>query len=114
MSIQPTRIRGLNDAQPRPGARFVLYWMQQSQRPRFNPALEFACEEALARGLPVLVCFGLTDDHPEANARHYAFMLEELAEVARLWPSGASPLQSAAGRPMRSRLGSLESCLDRL
>ena len=79
MSIQPTRIRVLNDAEPRSSARYVLYWMQQSQRARFNPALEFACEEANARGLPVLVCIGLTDGYPEANARHYAFMLEGLA-----------------------------------
>jgi deoxyribodipyrimidine photo-lyase len=31
--------------------------------------------------LPVLVGFGLTADYPEANARHYAFMLEGLAET---------------------------------
>jgi deoxyribodipyrimidine photo-lyase len=55
--------------------------MQQSQRARFNPALELAIEEANARDLPVLVCFGLTDGYPEANARHYAFMLAGLAEV---------------------------------
>ena len=29
-----------------------------------------------------LVGFGLMDDYPEANARHYRFMLEGLAEVA--------------------------------
>ncbi|MET0744256.1 MAG: deoxyribodipyrimidine photo-lyase [Microvirga sp.] len=83
MSIHPTLIRILNDADPRPDARYVLYWMQQSQRARFNPALEYAVDAANARGLPVLVCFGLTDGYPEANARHYTFMLEGLAEVAR-------------------------------
>src|SRR3954454_16329987 len=83
MSIQPTRIRVLNEAEPRSDARYVLYWMQQSQRVCFSPALEFALEEANARDLPVLVCFGLTDGYPEANARHYAFMLEGLAETAR-------------------------------
>ena len=31
--------------------------------------------------LPVVVGFGLTDDYPEANLRHYAFMLEGLREV---------------------------------
>jgi deoxyribodipyrimidine photo-lyase len=31
--------------------------------------------------LPVLVYFGLTDTFPEANARHYCFMLEGLKEV---------------------------------
>ena len=46
MSIQPTRIRVLNETEPRSDARYVLYWMQQSQRVCFNPALEFALEEA--------------------------------------------------------------------
>jgi deoxyribodipyrimidine photo-lyase len=81
--IPSTRIRVLNGAEPQPGGRYVLYWMQQSQRARFNPALEFAIGQANARGLPVLVCFGLTDGYPEANARHYTFMLEGLADVDR-------------------------------
>ena len=39
MAIQSARIRVLNEAEPRTDARYVLYWMQQSQRARFNPAL---------------------------------------------------------------------------
>ena len=35
-----------------------------------------------ARGLPVVVGFGLMDDYPEANLRHYRFMLEGLRETA--------------------------------
>jgi deoxyribodipyrimidine photo-lyase len=31
--------------------------------------------------LPLIVFFGLTDDYPEANERHYAFMLEGLSHV---------------------------------
>ncbi|MFA6174420.1 MAG: deoxyribodipyrimidine photo-lyase [Kiritimatiellales bacterium] len=31
--------------------------------------------------MPVAVVFGLMDDYPEANERHYAFMLEGLAET---------------------------------
>src|ERR671921_291475 len=81
MTIQSTRLRTLREAEPVKDAAYVLYWMQQSQRAAFNPALEFALEQANARDLPVLVCFGLTDGYPEANARHYAFMLEGLAEV---------------------------------
>ena len=81
MSIPSTRIRILNHAEPRSDGRYVLYWMQQSQRARFNPALEYALDEANARDLPVLVCFGLMDGYPEANARHYTFMLEGLGRV---------------------------------
>lgn len=83
MTIQPERVKVLKEAAPREGAAYVLYWMQQSQRVRFNPALEFAAERANELDLPLLVCFGLTDGFPEANARHYAFMLQGLAEVER-------------------------------
>lgn len=78
--IQSARLKTLVDAPPTSPATYVLYWMQQSQRAVFNPALEYAIEEANALDLPVLVCFGLTA-FPEANARHYGFMLQGLAEV---------------------------------
>lgn len=83
MTIQPERIRLLNAAEPRAHGRYVLYLMQQSQRAAFNPALEVAIEEANRLGCPLLVCFGLLDGasgFPEANACHYAFMLQGLAE----------------------------------
>ncbi len=78
--IEPQRLTELNDAPEQPGD-YVLYWMQNSQRAEFNPAVEMAIAEANRLGLPVLVGFGLTADYPEANARHYAFMLEGLAET---------------------------------
>ena len=78
--IEQARQQVLNDRPERPG-EYVLYWMQQSQRERFNPALETAVGCANRLGLPVLVGFGLTDGYPDANARHYAFMLEGLADV---------------------------------
>jgi deoxyribodipyrimidine photo-lyase len=79
--IEPTRIQRLNELHPRPRGRYVLYWMQQSQRVRFNHALEYAIEQANALQLPVVVCFGLMDNYPEANQRHYAFMLQGLCAV---------------------------------
>ncbi len=81
--IPPSRIQRLNDRPAGRGGRFVLYWMQQSQRAEENPALEFAAAAANRRGLPLVVAFGLTDEYPEANLRHYAFMLEGLSETAR-------------------------------
>jgi deoxyribodipyrimidine photo-lyase len=80
--ISADRIVVLNDAPPRAGADYVLYWMQSSQRAVCNPALEYALEQANDLDLPLLVCFGLTA-FPEANARHYGFMLEGLASVRR-------------------------------
>jgi deoxyribodipyrimidine photo-lyase len=79
--VENTRLKRLNDRDLRRG-RYVLYWMQQSQRASCNPALEYAIEAANREGLPVLVAFGLMDDYPEANLRHYRFLLEGLHEVA--------------------------------
>lgn len=80
--IQNTRIQNLNDQARRADGAYVLYWMQEAQRARGNPALEMAIRGANKYGLPVVVCFGLMDGYPEANARHYAFMLDGLADCA--------------------------------
>lgn len=78
--IQDERVRHLNDEGIRDGD-YVLYWMQSSQRAEHNHALEYAVQRANELGQRLLVVFGLTDDYPEANLRHYAFMLEGLADV---------------------------------
>jgi len=80
--IHPARIKSLADHPPRCNHKYVLYWMQQSQRTYFNHALEYAIARANEVKLPLVVCFGLMDDYPEANARHYFFMLQGLADVA--------------------------------
>jgi deoxyribodipyrimidine photo-lyase len=79
--IHSTRIQSLNRHGPADG-RYVLYWMQASQRAEGNHALEYAVRQANQRKLPVVVGFGVMDDYPDANERHYAFMLEGLAETA--------------------------------
>ncbi len=80
--IQETRIQHLNGRDVVQG-RTILYWMQQSQRAEMNHALEYAVRAANRAGQGVVVAFGLTDDYPEANLRHYTFMLEGLRETAR-------------------------------
>ena len=70
----------LNDREVVQG-RYVLYWMQQSQRAEMNHALEYGVQEANRLGCGVVVVFGLMDDYPEANLRHYTFMLEGLKET---------------------------------
>jgi deoxyribodipyrimidine photo-lyase len=80
--IDPTRVRVLREEGVRESGKYVLYWMQASQRTRFNHALEYAIGRANELGLPLVVGFGLMDDYPEANARHYAFMLQGLRDVA--------------------------------
>jgi deoxyribodipyrimidine photo-lyase len=78
--IDDTRVRR-RDGREIGAGRYVLYWMQRAQRVCFNHALEYAIAVANERDLPVIVGFGLVDDYPEANERHYAFMLEGLREV---------------------------------
>jgi deoxyribodipyrimidine photo-lyase len=80
--IHPSRIQPLNARSIQDG-RYVLYWMQASQRVECNHALEAAIGAANERNLPVVVGFGLTEKFPEANLRHYAFMLEGLEEVRK-------------------------------
>ncbi|AOY58836.1 deoxyribodipyrimidine photo-lyase [Desulfococcus multivorans] len=80
MKIPQEMIRPMNRRPPSPGD-FVLYWMQQSQRAECNPALEYAVETANRHRRPLLVVFGLSSGYPEANRRHYTFMLEGLAET---------------------------------
>lgn len=60
---------------------FVVYWMQASQRTTCNHALEYAIRQANALQKPLVVYFGLTDGFPEANLRHYRFLLEGLLDV---------------------------------
>jgi len=78
--IQPERIQALND-RPTQKGKYVLYWMQASQRARWNHALALAIKKANERHEPLLVLFGITDRFPEANARNYTFMFEGLREV---------------------------------
>ncbi|MCA9258755.1 MAG: deoxyribodipyrimidine photo-lyase, partial [Planctomycetales bacterium] len=80
--IQKERITLLNDEKSRAGD-YVLYWMQQSQRAECNHALEYAVQRANHLDKPLLVAFGLMDDYPEANERHYRFMLEGLQQTQR-------------------------------
>ena len=88
MPVTNPRIKLRNDREIVAG-EYVLYWMQQSQRAEHNPALDIAIQEANRLHLPVIVGFGLTDAYPEANLRHYRFMLEGLVDVqARLVKMG--------------------------
>ncbi len=81
--IEPERITVLKMAPERADGRYVLYWMQQSQRAEWNPALARAIEHANRLRRPTVAAFALTPSYPDANARHYQFMVEGLAETRR-------------------------------
>jgi deoxyribodipyrimidine photo-lyase len=80
--IQKERIKPLNEKKIRKG-KYILYWMQASQRTEYNHALEYAISRANDLLQPVIVFFGITNHFPEGNERHYCFMLEGLGEVKR-------------------------------
>lgn len=79
--VDQERVRRLNDRPCLEKKAYVLYWVQSAPRAEDNPALEFAVGRANELGLPLLAAFVCTPDYPEANLRHYTFMLEGLFEA---------------------------------
>jgi deoxyribodipyrimidine photo-lyase len=75
------RITVRKDGPPAAGGGAVVYWMQRAQRGIDNAALDVAIEAANALGLPVAVFFGLHPNYPNANLRHYAFLLDGVNET---------------------------------
>jgi deoxyribodipyrimidine photo-lyase len=63
--------------------RCVVYWMQRAQRGFDNPALEIAINAANELRKPIVVFFGLHPGYHNANLRHYTFLVEGIAEIAR-------------------------------
>jgi len=103
--IQAERVQVLQEGDPDPDGRYVLYWMQQSVRTELNHALEYAIHRANELELPLLVGFGLMDDYPEANARHYAFLLEGLADVAKAFSKRTIHFVVQRGAPAAVAIG---------
>ncbi|SDV03443.1 Deoxyribodipyrimidine photo-lyase type II [Microlunatus sagamiharensis] len=97
--IQAERVQLLNDDEVAEDGAYVLYWMQQAQRTELNHALEYAVRRANDDGQPLLVAFGLMDDYPEANRRHYHFMLQGLADVAEALAKRDIPFVLQRGNP---------------
>jgi deoxyribodipyrimidine photo-lyase len=85
------RITVRRSGTPDPDGRKVVYWMQRAQRGVDNPALDVAIEAANELRRPVTVFFGLHPKYPNANQRHYAFLIEGLAEtIKRIEQRGAA------------------------
>ncbi|MCW4005079.1 MAG: deoxyribodipyrimidine photo-lyase [Candidatus Bathyarchaeota archaeon] len=80
LKVAPERVKRLNDFDVK-NRKYVLYWMQSSQRTEYNMALNYAIEQANHLNKPLVVFFGVKPDFPDANLRHYSFMFEGLYEV---------------------------------
>ena len=78
--IPEERVKRLNASDAK-NKKYVLYWMQSSQRTECNMAFEYAVSWADKLSKPLVVFFGLARCFPEANLRHYTFMLEGLRDV---------------------------------
>ncbi|MGD8368238.1 MAG: deoxyribodipyrimidine photo-lyase [Desulfobacterales bacterium] len=104
------RVRRRNDARIQKGED-VLYWMQQSQRAEDNHALEYAVALANEHKKPVRVVFGLTADYPEANLRHYRFMLEGLADARAALEKRGIPMSIHLGHPPEVALKAAQKAL---
>jgi len=77
LSIHIDRIKNLNNKTLQ-SEKYIIYWMQASQRTEFNHALEYAIKHSNKYKKPLIVFFGLTNGFPDANLRHYHFMLQGL------------------------------------
>jgi deoxyribodipyrimidine photo-lyase len=96
--IAADRIDRLNQ-KPIEKRQYVLYWMQQAQRAEWNHALEYAVEQANLLRQPVVVVFGLTENYPDANLRHFAFMLQGLLETRQVLEERGIGLTVVKGSP---------------
>ena len=81
--IHEDRITLINDVSIDGSGDCVLYWMQAAQRTVDNPALDFAITLANRQNCPLRVLFVLIPDFPNANRRHFTFVLEGIKEVSR-------------------------------
>lgn len=96
--VEQERVQARN-SRPLGAGRYVLYWMQASQRASWNPALEHAIALADELDLPVVVCFGLTPSYPEGTLRPYAFMAGGLREAARALRERGILMVTRVGEP---------------
>ncbi|MGL4988942.1 MAG: deoxyribodipyrimidine photo-lyase [Cetobacterium sp.] len=61
--------------------KYILYWMQESQRTKYNFGLKKAIEVSNDKKLPLYVVFNYIENYPEASKRHFDFMLQGLKDV---------------------------------
>lgn len=74
------RMRLENDAPVRGKRGYVLYWMTEARRTRWNRALARAVTLAKSMGRPLLVFEALRCDYRYASARFHRFVLDGMAD----------------------------------
>jgi deoxyribodipyrimidine photo-lyase len=81
--VPEIRITVGNDAPPREGGAFVLYWMNAQRRVRWNFALQRAVQWAVELEKPLVVFEALRTGYRWASDRLHQFVLDGMAENAR-------------------------------
>ena len=80
--MKHTRLTVLNQGKPN-HHNAVLYWMQSTQRVHDNAGLFAAIRYANKHEKTLTVVFNVVYDYPDANQRHYYFMLEGIEKVSQ-------------------------------
>ena len=84
MQVPAVRIRAANAAELRPDGRYILYWMTAFRRLDYNSALARAAELAREFGRPIVILEALRTGYPHASDRLHAFVIDGMAEHARV------------------------------
>lgn len=100
-AVHEARVQVLNDADPARSGDYVLYWMQQSQRERFNHALEYAVQCANEHKKPLVVGFALTPDDPDLRRHQWRFVVQGLRDVREALVERGIQFVVRTGSPVR-------------
>lgn len=96
---ESARIRTIEQKSMNADGRCLIYWMQRSQRGRDNAALNLAIEMANQHQVPVVCCFGLYDEFPDAERRHFRFLVQGLIDASADLAQKNIPLIVRLGQP---------------
>ncbi len=109
-SFPTLRLRDANEEPVRAGADFVLYWMTNARRVRYNFALQRARDWALELEKPLVVLEALRVGYRWASDRLHAFVLQgmrdnqaDLAGTGALYYPYVEP-EAGAGRGLLEAL----------
>ncbi len=80
--LQDPRVTVRRGGSPDPDGACIVYWMQRAQRGVDNPALDVAVAAANALRQPVVVFLAPVPTYPNANVRHYKFLVEGIPDIA--------------------------------
>lgn len=97
--ISEHRISKIKDVGVDSDSDYIIYWMQAAQRICDNHALEFAIRMANNLSCPLVVAFVIMPNFPNANLRHFTFMLQGISEIQEDFKSRGIGFVVRIGKP---------------